>query len=203
MSDYEEHFAPDEVPEMPTKRFAQPSSGSEAIVKKLIVENLKKVKESIKKDESEQARYLSLDNASKDIEIQELKEQLEKVQQIFKTIENFEKSLNLIQQNKNIYTNLYKNMELKNYQELMNMEMEQITINKIPEVLPEHEDILPIVITSLKEKYNSERQEEMTIRNQFHTQLLWSAYASRRRMYSICESIAAITIITIIIKYFM
>lgn len=203
MSDYEEDFAPEEIPEMPTKRFAQSSSGSEAIAKKLKIDNLNQVKEAIKKDESEQVRYLSLDNATKDIEIQELKEKLEASQQIFKTIENFEKSLNLIEQNKKIYTNLHKNMELKNYQELMNMEMEQITINKMPEVPSNHEDILPNVITSLKGKYNTERQEEHIIRNKFHTQLLWSAYSSKRRMYFIYESIAAIAIIILIVKWIM
>ena len=79
---FDEHFAPeiltddDDVSAVETKRYVTRSSNHNKIVKDLKIENLNQIKEKIKKDEEEQVRYLSLDNASKDLEIIELKEKI-------------------------------------------------------------------------------------------------------------------------------
>ena len=63
----------------------------------LMKENLEQVKEQIKKQEQEQVRYLSLDNAQKDLEIKELKDKIGKLENIvasFKIYEEVIKKLN-------------------------------------------------------------------------------------------------------------
>jgi len=199
---FEESFAPNahdnsdtssqaslENCEHPVKRYVTRFANAEAIARNLKAENVKQVKNQIKKNESEQVRYLSLDNATKDVEILELKEKLETLTKIVKAIENFEELMKKFEKNASIYKSLIAEINIKDYRELMNNEVQRIEIIPSPVLdIPE----LTHTVSALNNSYNMKKKLEETTREKFHDSIFWKATTSKRQIFRCIECVIGI-----------
>uniref|UniRef100_A0A6C0D6C1 Uncharacterized protein n=1 Tax=viral metagenome TaxID=1070528 RepID=A0A6C0D6C1_9ZZZZ len=200
MSNIEEHFAPNandnsdnesissvesvESVEMPVKRYATRSQNASTVIKHLKEENLKIIKNKLKKDESEQIRYLSLDNATKDIEIMELKEKIQKYENLLSPIQEYEKVLKNIDKNIETYKLLIEKLNINNYKELMDFESQEI----ITVTLPENTSVeLETSIESLNTVYTIKKNNQDKNRDNFRDKLFWTGFEARRNYYKYIE----------------
>lgn len=173
------------------KRYVTRSTNAEEIEKNLKAENLKQVRNKLKKDESEQVRYLSLDNATKEIEILEFKERIQRLEKIVKAFENFEELMKKFEKNTLTYKSLIAEVNNKDYKELMNNEVQKIEIISMPSLdIPE----LSHTIEALNISYNAKKKIEDVTRESFHDAIFWKATASKRQMFRFIEFIIGIII---------
>jgi len=209
-SHIEESFAPNaheniddssqtsmEGSEYPVKRYATRLANAEAISKNLKAENLKQVKNQIKKEESEQLRYLSLDNASKEVEILELKEKLVKLEKIVKAFENFEELMKKFERNAKVYEGLIGELNNKDYKELMNHEIQKIEIIPNPTLdIPE----LTCTVNALSHSFIYKKKIEEINRERFHEAIFTKASVSKRILFRSIEFVVGILIFIILYK---
>jgi len=207
MSDFEEHFAPEDNDSLDcsnNKIYATRSKNHEKIVKDLKIENLNQIKHKIKKEEEEQVRYLSLSVISKDVEILELKEKIAQLELIIKPIQEFEITLESTCSNIKTYENLLSQVTLKNYKELVKMEIEMI---KTHTVLSTTIDKLPKTFKALKYMYSITNNNEDSLREEFHNKLFWNAIIPKNISMKLIEfiigSILTITLIYILYKMYV
>lgn len=212
MSDFEEHFAPNamddsdnetissvESVEFPVKRYATRSQNATTVIKHLKEENLKMVKDKLKKDESEQIRYLSLDNTTKEIEIMELKEKIQKYETLLKPIQEYEKLLKNMNKNIQTYKSLIEKVNSQNYKELMDLESQEIVVVTRPEIIvPEFENTLE----SLEIIYTMKKNSQDKNRDKFRDKMVWAAIQSSHNQYKYVEFIVGIIISYYIIKFY-
>jgi hypothetical protein len=193
MSEYEEHFAPnasegsdnESIEEKPMKRYATRSQNETSNITSLKKENIKLVKEKIKKDESEQVRYLSLDNATKEVEIEELKEIIKKYEMLIKPIKQFEEVIKKIDKNNSVYMSLIGKVNSTNYKDLMVAESQQIEVVTLPTLeIPEIQNTL----NALQNSYNVKKATQDVNRENFHEILFWNATSKKRKLYFYIET---------------
>jgi hypothetical protein len=203
-SNYEEYFASDndsvgsnESVEIPMKRIVTLVPNHETVSKNLKAQNLNQVKDMVKKAEAEQVRYLSLDNASKDLEILELKEKIKNLEKIVNLMNKYEAVFSILEKNTNTYVSLYKKVNNVNYRDMMREEGSNIQQHS----LPDSADVnLPKMISAIHSIYNSFKMTEESKRNIFHDCLFWNATASKRNIYFVCEFIIGLVLFILILK---
>jgi hypothetical protein len=197
MSNVEEHFAPNandnsdsetissvESVEMPVKRYATRSQNATTVIKHLKEENLKIIKDKLKKDESEQIRYLSLDNATKEIEIMELKEKIQKYENLLSPIQEYEKVLKNIDKNIQTYKSLIEKVSINNYKELMDLESQEIITVTCPKNTSSE---FETSMESLNFVYTMKKNSQDKSRDNFRDKLFWAGVESRRNYYKYIE----------------
>jgi len=186
--------------EYPVKRYASAVENAELIARNLKAENLKQLQNQLKKDESEQVRYLSLDNATMAIEIIELKHKIELLEKITKPFESFEEILKTFEKNSLIYETLIDEVNSRDYKELMNSEIQKITPTPPPTLdIPE----LPHIVNILNYTYSAKKSVEEKSREKFHDAIFWKATLSKHQMFRAVELIfGVVTFILFIYNYF-
>jgi len=213
----EEHFAPNaddtsdndslssleilnETVTSPVRRYAKSSENSTTIIKNLKEDNLKMVKDKLKKEESEQIRYLSLDNATKEVEILELKEEIEKYKTLLNPIREYEKLFNLLDKNNEIYKSLIDKVSSLSYKELMELETREIKI------LVDVEHVVPDIENSLKALdlvYKNKKVVQNNNRDKFHEAMFWNASFNRRKFYFFMDTLIGICILYIVSYFYL
>jgi hypothetical protein len=201
MSVVEEYFAPNahsdvEIVEEPAKRYATRSKNHEKIVKELKIENLHQIKTKLKAEEEEQIRYLSLDNATKDVEILELKEKIKHLEESLKPVTEYENAIESVCSNIKTYENLCNCIPTKNYKELIKMELELIKKYTIPSVKINN---LPKTFNALKCMYANAIEKEESISEVFHRKLFWNAIVPNNIVYRILEFIVGLIVLIIML----
>ena len=201
----EECFAPNafddsdveslESVELPVRRHAKRSSLYS--VKDLKEENLKQIQQKLKKEEEEQIRYLSLDNATKDVIIEELKERIKHYQALLKPIQEFEESFAKVNKNISTLRTLIENVPNKEYKELMNEESEKIVVvNRPTAEIPDLEKSLEILNNTFTNKLN----EQEILRQKFHEELI-TKVSRKRLVYRTFETIVGLLILITLIRF--
>ena len=189
-STYEEHFAPEsdnesvtsvESTEIPVKRYVIRTSDHDEVALKLKMENLALIKERVKKGEAEQVRYLSLDNATKDVEIQELKTQISRLETIVNLIQEFEEAISTTEENNLKYKTLLTDITRVNYRSMMTEEGKQITRVSLPS--SEDGSEYPKVMIALEYMFVIQKKAEDSLRNKFHDAIFRSAPSSIPRCH--------------------
>jgi len=185
--------------EYPVRRYVTRSANAEEIQKNLKSENLKQVRSRLKKEESEQVRYLSLDNATKEIEILEFKAKIERLEKIVKVFENFEEVMKKFEKNASTYKSLIADVNIKDYKELMNNEVQKIEIIYPPSLdIPE----LSNTVDALNGSYNAKKKIEDDTREKFHDAVFWKATASKRQMLRFIEFVFGCILLVVLVYYF-
>lgn len=196
---FEEHFAPNacmisddesvssvesvESVEMPVKRYATRSQNASKVIKSLKEDNLKMVKDKLKKDESEQVRYLSLDNATKDIEIENLQLAIMDYERIIKPMKQYEESFKNIEKNIQTYNRLIDEVISKEYSDLLMSESHEIIVINKPVVdVPE----IKYCINSLDTIYTNKYNLQTKLCNEFHEKMLQESI-NKRRLYKVID----------------
>jgi hypothetical protein len=213
----EEHFAPNannssddestssfemlgETVTSPVRRYVTQSQNATTIIKHLKEDNLKMIKDKLKKDESEQIRYLSLDNASKDVEILELKEEIEKYKSLLKPIKHYEEAFKLLDKNNEVYKSLIEKVSSLSYKELMELETEQIEIVvNVEHVVPDIEKSLQALESTFKNK----KYVQNTNRDKFHEAIVSNASSSRRKLYFFMDTLFGLFILYNIFYFYL
>ena len=196
---FEEHFAPNtcvisddesvssdesvESVEMPVKRYATRSQNASKVIKSLKEDNLKMVKDKLKKDESEQVRYLSLDNATKDIEIENLQLAIMDYERIIKPMKQYEESFKNIEKNVQTYKRLIDEVISKEYSDLLMSESHEIIVINKPVIdVPE----IKYCINSLDTMYTNKYNLQTKLCNEFHEKMLQESI-NKRRLYKVID----------------
>ena len=197
--DFEEHFAPNacdnsdnesisssdsrESVELPVKRYATRSQNANTVIKTLKEDNLKMIKEKLKKDESEQLRYLSLDNASKDVEIENLQLEIMKYESIMKPILMYEEAFKNFEKNFQTYKRLIDEVPSKEYNELIMSEAKDIVLVVKPDIIiPE----IKYSSESLEDVYTTKQNLQKKLSDEFHEKM-FHASIKKRRMYKVID----------------
>ena len=193
---FEEHFAPNtcmisddesvssvESVEMPVKRYATRSQNASKVIKSLKEDNLKMVKDKLKKDESEQVRYLSLDNATKDIEIENLQLAIMDYERIIKPMKQYEESFKNIEKNVQTYKRLIDEVISKEYSDLIMSESQEIIVINKPVIdVPE----IKYCINSLDTIYTNKYNLQTKLCSEFHEKMLQESI-NKRRLYKVID----------------
>ena len=176
------------------KRYATALENAELISRNLKLENLEQLRNQVKKDESEQLRYLSLDNATKEIEILEMKQKIERLENIVNMFEEYETTLKKFEKNSATYESLIAEVNIKDYKKLMNSEIQMIEITPPPTLdIPE----LSHTVNILNHTYNVKKKIEEMNREKFHDAIFWKAAASKHKMLRFIEIIFGLAILTL------
>ena len=210
---FEEHFAPNtcmisddesvssvESMVVPVKRYATRSQNASKVIKSLKEDNLKMVKDKLKKDESEQVRYLSLDNATKDIEIENLQLAIMDYEKIIKPMKQYEEVFKNIEKNIQTYKRLIDEVNSKEYSDLIMSESQEIIIITKPVIdVPE----LNYCFNSLDNVYSNKHILQTKMSNEFHEKM-FLASISKRRLYKIIDYsiILCLIILYVYIQYY-
>jgi hypothetical protein len=203
----EEHFAPNaldsdsesissvESVEMPVKRYATRSQNATTIIKQLKEDNIKQMKSKLKKEESEQIHYLSLDNATKELEIQELKDTIKKYEENMMPMKMYEEAFKNFEKNLATYKRLIDDVPNKEYSELIMCESHEIVVIEKPIV---HVNEMKLSYESLEHTYNNKYTLQKQLSNEFHEKMLQESI-KKRRMYKVIDFSM---IVVLIIFYF-
>jgi hypothetical protein len=169
--------------EMPVKRYATRSQNASKVIKSLKEDNLKMVKDKLKKDESEQVRYLSLDNATKDIEIENLQLAIMDYERIIKPMKQYEESFKNIEKNVQTYKRLIDEVISKEYSDLLMSESHEIIVINKPVIdVPE----IKYCINSLDTMYTNKYNLQTKLCNEFHEKMLQESI-NKRRLYKVID----------------
>jgi len=157
------------------------------------MDNLTLVKERVKKSEEQQVHYLSLDNATKDVEIEELKAQIVNLEVIVNLIQEFEDSISKTEENNAKYKKLLSEITLTNYRDMMKEESTQIQQVSLPDV--SIVSAYPRVMNALEYMYIIQKKAEESLSNRFHDELFRQATLSTRKQYIVGEFIIGLTLL--------
>ena len=210
---FEEHFAPNtcmisddesvssvESTVVPVKRYATRSQNASKVIKSLKEDNLKMVKDKLKKDESEQVRYLSLDNATKDIEIENLQLVIMDYERIIKPMKQYEEAFKNIEKNVQTYKRLIDEVISKEYSDLLMSESQEIIVINKPVI-----DVSEIkyCINSLDTIYTNKYNLQTKLCNEFHEKMLQESI-NKRRLYKVIDYsiILSLIILYVYIQYY-
>ena len=210
---FEEHFAPNtcmisddesvgsiDSVEIPVKRYATRSQNASKVIKSLKEDNLKMVKDKLKKDESEQVRYLSLDNATKDIEIENLQLVIMDYEKIIKPMKQYEEAFKNIEKNVQTYKRLIDEVISKEYSDLLMSESQEIIVINKPVI-----DVSEIkyCINSLDTIYTNKYNLQTKLCNEFHEKMLQESI-NKRRLYKVIDYsiILSLIILYVYIQYY-
>jgi hypothetical protein len=205
----EEHFAPNalcdsdnetissiESVAVPVKRYATRSQNAPTVIKYLKEDNIKQMKQKLKDEESEQIRYLSLDVASKEVEIQELQDTITKYEAILIPIKMYEEAFKNFEKNASTYKRLIDEVNSKEYNKLIMCESQEIIMVQKPEIKVVD---FKYSISSLEHIYNLKYNEQQNLTNELHEKMILASI-KKRRMYMLMDYSI---IIIILLIYFM
>lgn len=194
----EEHFAPNadatsdadsdsvtsvESVEMPVKRYATRSQNATKVVKNLKEENLKLIKDKIKKEESEQLRYLVLDNANKDFEIENLQLENMKFTSIVNPLHEYEEAFKKFEKNIAVYERLIEEISFKDYNSLIMSESHEVVVVEKPTVLI---DEFAYCEHALNTIYTNKYSKQKLLCETFHEKLITKTI-EKKRMFTLYD----------------
>jgi hypothetical protein len=182
-----------ETVEVPVKRYATRPQNASTVIKYLKEENVKQMRTALNKEESEQIRYLSLDNASKDVEIQELKDEIKKYEAALIPFKMYEEVFKNFQKNLQTYKRLIDEVNNKDYRELIMCESHEIIMVQKPEIEVTE---FKYNYSSLENIYNIKYNEQQNLSNELHEKMM-VASIKKRRMYMLMDYSIIIVIILI------
>jgi hypothetical protein len=182
-----------ETVEVPVKRYATRPQNASTVIKYLKEENVKQMRTALNKEESEQIRYLSLDNASKDVEIQELKDEIKKYEAALIPFKMYEEVFKNFQKNLQTYKRLIDEVNNKDYRELIMCESHEIIMVQKPEIEVTE---FKYNYSSLENIYNIKYNEQQNLSNELHEKMMVVSI-KKRRMYMLMDYSIIIVIILI------
>lgn len=204
---FEEHFAPDPDSEeykkqcSPRKRFVKLSSNQDAGLL-LKIENIKQIKETLEHeassdDESTSNRYLKLELANKELEINDLTTKLATFETIIDSMNRYDETMNVIKNNINIYDSMIKEVNTVSYHELVKKEIKDIKSYELPT-----KNNLPVnVLNAFETMYSNLSATEKNKAKEFHTILF-----NKNRMTNITfylETLFGSIILVLYMYYFL
>jgi len=205
----EEHFAPNalydsdtetissiESVAVPVKRYATRPQNASTVIKYLKEENIKQMKRALNKEETEQIRYISLDNASKEVEIQELKDEIKKYEAALIPFKMYEEVLKNFDKNIQTYKRLIDEVNSKDYRELIMCESQEIIMVQKP-VIEVTE--FKYTYSSLENIYNLKYNEQQNLSNELHEKMMVESIKKRRKYMLMDYSIIIILILIYIV----